>query len=197
MSRAPGRAGIAAAAATDRRRGEEPTSGRPKHSEKITEDSVYVQCPSRTYLGCCCECPKLFNHLSPTEGPQPPNMIENGLGHLMFRHAQAAAAAHNSQADLLARLGRPVPRLPFPLPFPFFPGAAAAAAAVSAGSKFPPTPGHFDVRSRLPSLVSPIGLPTRPLPPDLAQTSPRNPYSEEPLSPDGNKSFTFVFKDLL
>ena len=119
-------------------------------------------------------------------------MLENGISQLMqFRQAAAAHAA-NAQADLLARLGRPVPRLPpLPLPFPLFAGS---------GVKFPSSvhPSFADhVRARFPGFP-PLVMPPRPQMdpaslqltpvsvPDFGQTSPRHLYpDDQQLSPNG------------
>ena len=124
-------------------------------------------------------------------------MLENGISQLMqFRQAAAAQAA-NAQADLLARLGRPVPRLPpLPLPFPLFAG--------SSGVKFPGSmhPAFADhVRARFPGFP-PLVMPPRPQMdpaslqltpvsvPDFGQTSPRHLYpDDQQLSPNGNSRF--------
>ena len=118
-------------------------------------------------------------------------MLENGLTQFMqFRQQQQqAAAAAAAQADLFARLGRPLPRLPLPLPLPFLhahmaaqaqkfgPAAAAtspfadnlrarfhgfAAAAAQAAS------GNAASNSVSQNSTSPPGLQQLPLPPNLA-----------------------------
>ena len=126
-------------------------------------------------------------------------MLENGLSQFMqFRAAHA-------QADLLARLGagRPLPRLPLPLPFPFLHHKFPPVSAENGGGM---ANGGGLGRGRLP--FPPLSLPTRPAPPpvsmgmppgqtEVPQTSPvssigggsgghRNPYGEEPMSPNGN-----------
>lgn len=88
--------------------------------------------------------PPLGGHTAtPLARPQTirpvPNMLENGLTQFMqFRQQQQqAAAAAAAQADLFARLGRPLPRLPLPLPLPFLHAHMAAA-------KFGNQPGFAD-----------------------------------------------------
>jgi hypothetical protein len=130
-------------------------------------------------------------------------MLENGISQLMqFRQAAAAHAHANAQADLLARLGRPVPRLPpLPLPFPLFGGSSV---------KFPASvhPAFADhVRARFPGFP-PLVMPPRPpmdpaslqLPPvsvpDFGQTSPRHLYpDDQQLSPNGNGRESFDHLD--
>eukprot|EP00095_Tigriopus_kingsejongensis_P010108 maker-scaffold152_size304267-snap-gene-1.18 protein:Tk10108 transcript:maker-scaffold152_size304267-snap-gene-1.18-mRNA-1 annotation:"homeobox protein unc-4-like" len=121
------------------------------------------------------------SNLSPIPPFRPtPTMLENGFNQFMqFRHAQA---------DLLARLGRPMPRLPLPLPLPFL---HAAAAKFPSGRLPFPNMGGFPPR---PSPLS-IGINHGPVPRmDLPQSSPgsvashRNPYGEEPHSPNDSES---------
>lgn len=133
---------------------------------------------------------------SPLSAQQPQfTMLENGISQLMqFRQAAAAHAHANAQADLLARLGRPVPRLPpLPLPFPLFGGA---------GVKFPQSvhPSFADhVRARFPGFP-PLVMPPRPQMdpgslqltpvsvPDFGGTSPRHLYQDDQqLSPNGKQ----------
>lgn len=133
--------------------------------------------------------------------------LENGLNQFMqFRHAQA---------DLLARLGRPLPRLPLPLPFPFLQHAAATAAKFGhhpgGGNGGPGAGGGaggnnnaggglgaFGAGGRLP-FPGGLGLPTRPMLPggpggiDMGQTSPpggRHSYGEDG---DGKDTYVMFF----
>ena len=140
-------------------------------------------------------------NISPPAAPHNhfSNMLENGISQLMqFRQAAAAHAHANAQADLLARLGRPVPRLPpLPLPFPLFgPG----------GMKFPQSvhPSFADhVRARFPGFP-PLVMPSRaqmdpgslqltPVSvPDFGQTSPRHMYQDDQqLSPNGKSIYKY------
>ena len=84
--------------------------------------------------------------------PTPGNMLENGLTQFMqFRQQQQqAAAAAAAQADLMARLGRPIPRLPLPLPLPFLHAHMAAASAKFGASNpvSPSSPFADNLRAR-------------------------------------------------
>lgn len=159
-------------------------------------------------------------------------MLENGLTQFMqFRQQQQqAAAAAAAQADLFARLGRPLPRLPLPLPLPFlhahmaaaksatnpfadnlrarFHGFAAAAAAstvaaaataVSQHQNIPPPPPPPPPVAPVPHTPTALSLHPPMIPrtspqnssdnilTQMGQTSPscRNPYNDEPMSPNG------------
>ena len=174
---------------------------------------------------------------------------------MQFRQQQQqAAAAAAAQADLFARLGRPLPRLPLPLPLPFlhahmaaaakfgpsapfadnlrarfhgFAAAAASASAVAAASNSPgghvtnqpassasppgclppPPPSISQPPLNLhPPLLPPrsspnlshnsensVGGPGGPLGIHVGPTSPscRNPYNDEPMSPNGKQFLRF------
>ena len=161
-------------------------------------------------------------------------MLENGLTQFMqFRQQQQqAAAAAAAQADLMARLGRPIPRLPLPLALPFLHAHMAAASAKfgasAPGANAPSSPFADNLRARFHGFAaaaaqsannsvsnSTPGLSLPPPPPAslaglhpstliprtspnhtgnesnnsplLGPTSPscRNPYNEEPMSPNG------------
>jgi len=77
-------------------------------------------------------------------------MLENGLTQFMqFRQQQQqAAAAAAAQADLFARLGRPLPRLPLPLPLPFLHAHMAAQASAKFGPGAATSPFADNLRAR-------------------------------------------------
>ena len=159
-------------------------------------------------------------------------MLENGLTQFMqFRQQQQqAAAAAAAQADLMARLGRPIPRLPLPLPLPFLHAHMAAASAKFGASNpvSPSSPFADNLRARFHGFAaaaasansaannvsnsSPLSLPppppsvlhqnliprsspnnisegpnNSPLTLGVGPTSPscRNPYDDQPMSPNG------------
>ena len=90
-------------------------------------------------------------HLARPQTIRPtPNMLENGLTQFMqFRQQQQqAAAAAAAQADLFARLGRPLPRLPLPLPLPFLHAHMAAQASAKFGPGAATSPFADNLRAR-------------------------------------------------
>ncbi|TRY68874.1 hypothetical protein TCAL_08631 [Tigriopus californicus] len=123
------------------------------------------------------------SNLSPIPPFRPtPTMLENGFNQFMqFRHAQA---------DLLARLGRPIPRLPLPLPLPFLHAAAA---------KFPSGRIPFPNLAGFPPRPSPLSIGVNhghggPPRIELPHSSPgsggshRHTYGDEPHSPNDSES---------